>query len=100
MINPSKLEPSVSSDVIRVASWIKHYSSIFSVINYDVHSGYSYLLSDLVPLKHIIPVSCEQLLKSIIQLKLKYVDHGGIAVQNLLIMVVLLSPAFKRSHEI
>ena len=44
VLNASRLEESFSSDIIPGLSWIKYYTRIFFVINYDVHSRFTALV--------------------------------------------------------
>lgn len=87
VLNSSKLNPTVSSSLIPGDSWVSHYSTIFSTVNYAVHSRFCRLLDSVIPRrlrqKDIIPISAESVVKSIKKLKSKSVDLDGICVEHL-----------------
>ena len=87
VLNVPKLEESSSSDIIPRLSWIKHYTRIFSAINYDVHIRFTALVAKVLPnsvsIRNIMPVDKANIVKSLRRLKSKSCDFDGIWAAHL-----------------
>ena len=90
VINSESIRSDVpSSDCLPASAWHGHYSSIFSIFNYRVHSLYTHSLSDIfsIPLSQrlCVPISLSSVVEAIKELKSDNVDNDGIPRFHLLL---------------
>ena len=90
VINSESIRSDVpNSDCLPASAWHDHYSSIFSNVNYRVHSLYSHSLSAIfsTPLSQrlCVPISLSSVVEAIKKLKSDNVDNDGISRFHLLL---------------
>ena len=77
----------MTSNCLPPSAWYKHYSSIFSVINYSVHSVYTRLLTPLfsttLSQRHIVPISFSSVINAVKSLKSNSIDKDGISKMHM-----------------
>ena len=87
VINSDKLNDETTiRNCLPPSAWYKHYSSIFSVINYSVHSVYTRLLTPLfsttLSQRHIVPTSFSSVIDAVKSLKSDSIDGISASFSN------------------
>ena len=88
VINSDKInDETMTSNCLPTSAWYKHYSSIFSVINYSVHSVYTRLPTPLFSTtfsqRHIVPISFSSVINAVKSLKSDSIDKDGISKMHM-----------------